>query len=297
MKNLYKILFVSALAVAATACSELNTTPVFEESESFAAFIKSSYGLNEDAGKVVIPVQIASISPVKTQVSYVINDGTAKKGVDYEDTNASAVLSFDGTTREQNIVINLIDRAGEYTGDLSFTVTLKSATGIKLSVESTCSVTIYDLDHPLASILGSYSAKATSSFDGDVSWTMNLLKDPKDITVVWINGITNELLRDDQLFYANVDFDEDGNIIGFTCPAGQIVPQSSSYDLWLVGNKAGSGSYYPNAPLSWSLQNGTFTFAGDEPNSIGILAVSHSDNSSIAGWWNRYDVPPSYTKN
>ena len=104
------------------------------------------------------------------------------------------------------------------------------------------------------------------------------------------------MLHSQKVKFAYVNFDEAGNIVGFTIPQGQIVPYSSSYDFWLVGNKAGTGSYYPNAPLTWKFEKGTFTFDGDEPDSMGILAVSHSDNSSIAGWWNKYDVPPMYVK-
>lgn len=296
MKRFYTILFGAALAISMVGCQGLNELPEFEPSESFASFPKLSFNIDENKGQVVIPVQIASIKPVNTVVSYQVVDGTAKSGVNYKDTNASAVLTFDGTVREQSIVIDIVDLAGEYTGDLSFEVKLLSATGLKISAENACKVTISDLDHPLAAILGDYAATATSSYDGAVSWTMTLLKDAKDITVVWIHGITDEILGENQMFYAYVNFDEAGNIVGFTIPQGQIVPYSSSYDFWLVGNKAGTGSYYPNAPLTWKFEKGTFTFDGDEPNSMGILAVSHSDNSSIAGWWNKYDVPPMYVK-
>lgn len=294
MKRYFTILACAAVAFAG--CQNLNTLPEFEESESFASITIASVNIDENKGQVVIPVQIASIKPVKTVVSYELIDGTAKAGENFEDTNPDKVLTFSGEEREQNIVIDIYDKPGEYTGDLNFSVKLISATGLKLSMENSCTVNISDLDHPLAAILGEYAATATSSYDGSVSWTMTLLKDPKDITVVWINGVTDEVLGASQMFYANVQFDENGEITGYSVPAGQFVPYSSSYDFWLVGNKAGSGSYYPNATLTWKFENGTFTFDGDEPNSIGILAVSPSDHTSIAGWWNRYDVPPSYTK-
>lgn len=298
MKKLYTILLGTAFAALFVACEGLNTMPEFEPEESFASFPTATFSLNEDKGQVVIPVEIASIQPLETVVSYKIIDGSAKNGVDYKDSNKSAVLNFDGKTRSQNIVIDIIPRVGEYTGDLDFTVELVSATGLKLSMEKVCSVKILDLDHPLAEILGDYAGSAVSSYDGEVSWTMHLLKDPKDVKVVWMQGITDEVAAANQLYYANVNFDEDDNIIGITFPAGQIVPYSSSYDLWLVGNTAGSGSYWPQSSLTWLYSDGKFIFdaEGNDCNSIGILAVSHADNTSIAGWWNRYDVPPSYTK-
>ncbi|MBQ9462750.1 MAG: hypothetical protein IJU68_03740 [Bacteroidales bacterium] len=299
MKKLYTILASAAVTIFMVGCQNLNTLPEFEESESFASFPTLSFGIDENGGQVRIPVQIASLKPVNTVVSYEIVDGTAKAGVNFKDTNPDAVLSFPGSTWEDNeqyIVIDIIDKAGEYTGDLSFTVNILSATGLKISAENTCKVDIYDLDHPLAPILGSYSGSAVSSYDGAVSWTMNLLKDAKDVKVVWIDGLTDEVIGEKLRVYANVNYDEQGNITGYTIPAGQYLPYSSSYTFWIVGNKAGSGSYYPNASLTWKFENGTFTFDGDEPNSLGVLAVSASDNTSIAGWWNRYDVPPSYTK-
>lgn len=296
MKRYFTILACAAVAFAG--CQNLNTVPEFEESESFASITISSVNIDENKGQVVIPVQIASIKPVKTAVSYEIVDGTAKKDINYKDTNPDAVITFEGgeNERQHDIVIDIIDQPGNYTGDLNFTVKLLTATNLKISMENSCTVNISDLDHPLAEILGEYSATAESFYDGTVSWTMTLLKDPKDVTVVWINGVTDEVLGASQMFYANVTFDEAGNITGYAVPSGQFVPYSSSYDLWLVGNKAGSGSYYPNATLTWAYKDGKFTFDGDEPNSIGILAVSPSDHTSIAGWWNRYNVPPSYTK-
>ena len=290
------ILGFATLAMLAS-CKGLNEMPEFEASESFASFPTASFSLDENKGQVVIPVEVASISPVKTVVSYKVVDGTAKAGVDYKDTNADAVLTFDGEKRSQNIVLDIIPRVGEYTGDLMFSIELISATGLKLSRENVCTVTIQDLDHPLAPILGDYAGSAESSYDGPVSWTMTLLKDASDVTMVWIKGLTNELVGDADVFYATVNYDDSGNITGFTIPAGQYTLYSS-YHLLLVGNTAGSGTYFPNAPLTWAFKDGKFTFVAEEggPNSIGILAVSQSDHTSIAGWYNRYNVPPSFVK-
>jgi len=277
MKNLYKILFVSALAVAAAACSELNTTPVFEESESFAYIVGSSYGLNENSGQVVIPVQIASISPVKTQVSYVITDGTAKKGVDYEDTNASAVLSFDGTTREQSIVINIFDRSGEYTGDLGFSVSLVSATGLKLSEESACSITIYDLDHPLAAILGEYTVSCHEHWQGDVTYTMSLTKDPKDVTVVWCNGICPMVAGASAYspVYGNVTKDEETGKYSIAFPGGQVMAKDfqGDGDLILCETYYKGGYYVDDTATIEFTQTGDVVF--ESTNGMGVVTNSY----------------------
>lgn len=288
---------VCGIAILAS-CDKLNETPSFSKSDSFVSFPSASGQINEDGGQIVIPVNMASIDPMETSVSYQLIDGTAQSGIDFIDTNESAVITFDGEARSANIVIDIIDRQGEYTGDLSFTVELLSATGLKIGAGNTFKVTIADLDHPLASILGAYSATATSYWDGDVQWTMTLYKDPSDITVVWIDQITNEMVGESARFYANVVRDEDDNIVGIVVPSGQYVGPISGYLMWLVGNKDGTtGTYYPNAALAWALDGDTFTFVPDEsglPNTIGILACDSS--KSPLGWWNRYTVPPTFVK-
>lgn len=296
MKKLYTIFLVSASAAMFVACQGLNNIPEFESTESFASFPLTAVALNENMGQVVIPVEIASIQPVQTVVSYKITDGSAKAGVDYKDTNSDAVLTFDGTKRSQDIVIDIFDRSGEYTGDLSFTIELVSAKDLKLSAEKTCTVKIQDLDHPLASILGEYSGSAVSSYDGAVSWTMTLVKDPDDVTMVWISGVTNEYLSASQMFYANVIFGDEDEILGLSVPAGQKVPDGS-YLAWLVGNKAGSGSYFPEDPLIWMFNGTTLVYEPQgDMNSIGIIAVYPNDPNTPLGWFNRYDVPPTFVK-
>lgn len=192
-----KIILGSILAVLAFAsCSKLNEFPTFEASESFAAFASSTFAINEDGGSLVIPVSIASYGGTKTNVSYVIKDitldgsgYTARKGVDFTDTNADGVLIFDGSTDTQYITINVLPHLGSYTGDLTFGIELASASGLKLSSEKTCKVTIADIDHPLANILGAYTANATGANGEAQQWTVNLTKDPTDVHVVHIDYI------------------------------------------------------------------------------------------------------------
>lgn len=202
MKKITKIFAGVALAVIAFAsCSKLNEAPVFEEAESFAAFSGSTFNINEDGGKIVIPVNIAAYSTVRTNVSYTILDAsldgskyTAKNGVDFRDTNTDGVLVFDGTTYTQNIVIEIVNQPGVYTGDITFGIELQSASGLKLSSEKLCQVTIADLDHPLASILGEYTAIGQDSSGSAQSWTVTLTKDPADVHVVHIDYIVKGAL-------------------------------------------------------------------------------------------------------
>lgn len=221
MKNYNKILTIAFVALLLVpSCKKLNETPVFEASESFAAFTADAISVDENKGTLSIPVEVASIDPVKTTVSYKIVDGKAKVGENFKDLNESAVLVFDGTTRSQNIELQIIDKAGEFTGDLDFSIELIAATGLKLSMEKTCKVTIVDLDHPLAAILGEYTVSCNDYWKGEHTYTMTLTKDEKDVTVVWCNKIVS---LSGSRAYANVTQDEETGAYTLSFPGGQTL--------------------------------------------------------------------------
>ena len=187
MKKLYRILTFGAALAAMVSC-DLNKAPKFEDCEqAFAAFDVSSLTVNEDIGTISIPVTIASLDPRTVSVAYTAVDGDAKAGEHYVLADASAVLQFDGTQRTMNVDIDIKNLAGEYTGDLSFSISLVSAGDLKIGANNTCSVKILDLDHPLASILGSYTADAGYFTGTPCSWTITLDKDPSNVSVVWID--------------------------------------------------------------------------------------------------------------
>ena len=232
MKNIYKFLAGAVALTAVFSCSKLNDYPVFEDGESFAAFDIISMTVNEDAGTINIPVTIGSVDPKQVAVAYEVTDGTAKAGEDFSLADASAVLAFDGETRTMNIEINIVEFAGEYTGDKTFSVSLVSAGGLKLGKNSTCSVKIADLDHPLAAILGSYTASCKSYSGADLTWTLNFEKDPSDVTVVWVDApvywASQYASWGDYSVYGNVS--EDMKTITFPC--GQTCGALSDSPAW-----------------------------------------------------------------
>lgn len=241
MKNtIYKYLIPAAAALMTAVSCDLNEIPSFNDADAFAAFDVASVSVNEDKGTVSIPVTIASVEPRRTMVTYEVVDGTAKLGTNYSLTDESAVLSFDGTVRTQEIVININDIDGS-TGNLTFTVNLISAGGLNLGAESTCTVTIVDLDHPLASILGDYTATGTSALDGaSESWMMTFMSDPDNDNVVWIDGIIKVAYgypEIDWRFYGNVTVDDDGKVTSISLPCGQspVDPINGNVvSLWLL---------------------------------------------------------------
>ena len=192
MKNIYKFMACALALTGALSCSKLNETPVFEDSKSFVALGSTSYIVNEDCGTLSIPVTMASPTTKQAAVAYTVNDGTAKLGTNFTLADEAAVLVFDGETYTQNIVINIVNIAttaeqSGYTGDLTFTVTLASAGDLELGFNKTCTVKIMDLDHPLASILGTYDVTGTFYGGNAASWVMTMEKDENDPTVVWID--------------------------------------------------------------------------------------------------------------
>ena len=189
MKNIFKILAGAAMIAAFASC-ELNDVPAFDDADAFVAIDKTSILVDETVGTVTIPVTIASIDPVKTSVTYEAVDGTAKAGENYNLQDASGVLVFDGTVRTQNIVVDIVDLTGSYTGDVTFTINLLSGgKTLNLGANASCTIKISDLDHPLADILGSYTCTAEDKGSGSVQWTMNMTKDEKDVNVVWVDFI------------------------------------------------------------------------------------------------------------
>ena len=95
----------------------------------------------------------------------------------------------------------------------------KSAGDIKMGASNTCSVTINDLDHPLSAILGDFTAKGESYFNGPQEWTMTFLKDAGDVTKVWIYNIfgSDNWADTDTMFYGLVDDD----LTNISVPLGQ----------------------------------------------------------------------------
>jgi hypothetical protein len=190
MKKIYSILTV-ALIVLVSSCDKLNEMPEFNDGDAFVAFNKTTMSVNEDGSTLSIPVTLASVSGISANVTYTVTDGTAKLGENFTLADASATLSFDATNRTRDIVINIINKPGVYTGDLKFTIQLSGAGAVKPSAEGTCTVTIADIDHPLSAILATYNASADSYFAsrGHFDWSIKIEKDENDVSVVWISNL------------------------------------------------------------------------------------------------------------
>ena len=272
MKNIFKIFTFAVALSAAFSCSKLNETPAFEDSKSFAAFDVTSVTVDENVGKVSIPVTIASIDPKTVAVAYVVEDGTAKAGTNYSLVDESAVLAFDGKTRTMNIEIDITDLAGQYTGDLSCKISLVKPGSLDLGANSVCTVKISDLDHPLADILGTYTVTATDFAQGDVTWTMTLTKDEKDVTMVWIDYVCPLAKSGAMSVYANVS--EDHKTISIPC--GQETEEGLTfieytYDNGHYATKTGSVDMVSTTPGVFTTTQGIGMISGNSLYGGGVL--------------------------
>jgi hypothetical protein len=187
-RTIYTLLLLAFGAFSVASC-DLNNTPVFSESDAFVAVKKSSLAVKESVGTIQIPVQLSSISGVSSTVSYKAVNGTAVEGTDFELVDGSATLTFSASERVQYIAVKILPHTGVYTGDLNFAIQLSDGGSVALGNEIKCTVTINDLDHPLAAILGTYTATGNCHWDGIVNWQMEILKDATDVTKVWFYNI------------------------------------------------------------------------------------------------------------
>lgn len=170
-------------------CDKLNELPEFNEDNAFVAFNSASVTVKENAGQLKIPVTLASVAGKSASVTYTVVDGTAKQNTNFTLADPTATLNFDAENRTQYIVINITNIANVYTGDLKFQIQLSDEGVVRPNNEWLCNVTINDIDHPLAALLGEWTATATSNYFGAKSWSIKIEKDAKDPAIVWIADI------------------------------------------------------------------------------------------------------------
>lgn len=156
----------------------------------FANLYKSSISVDENVGKITLPVKLSSYSgDNNTSVTFKVVEGTAKEGVNFTVEPAGKILSFNGTD-SLAITINVIGQTGVYTGDLKFKVELDNATNdYQVGGTSATTVTIKDIDHPLANFAGSWKVSCSAPLYGPLEYRMTLDLDSEDATVVWCNYI------------------------------------------------------------------------------------------------------------
>lgn len=220
------IVLAALAAVALASCN--NDQPEFNDKDAFVSFTDTKASVDENKATLEIPVQLSSLKGKEGSVDFEITaDKTAPavEGTNYTVANATRTLTFTKESNVQNIKLNIVDLAGTFTGDLRLNIKLKNAQGVNLGAESSFDVTIVDLDHPLAFMLGTFSASGTSQYNGAETWTVKIAKDDKDVNKVWI---TNMVLGGSSAaypIYGTVNEEK----TEIRIPAYQVMMKSSSY--------------------------------------------------------------------
>ena len=248
MRNTLKHIGLAVVAAAALSSCDSNDPSKFNDKDAFVAFDKTAFSLSEkysaNGDVFKIPVTLASVKGLEETVKFeVVSPETkgAKEGVNFEVLTTSGVLSFNAENRTQYIEVKTI-YDGVYTGDLQFSINLVGTESVPAGSESTCTVTINDVDHPLSFMLGSYTATGDNYWDGPVTWTMTFYKDAKDDHMVWIDnlfqvdGWANEKTR----YYGTIN--EDHTVLNIPFGQETVYTYSNGKPVTLLGFD-GNGGY------------------------------------------------------
>ena len=275
MKTTFKYIVAALAFVALSAsCDRRVDFP----SQEFVTLDNYSYSVDESAGELVIPVHVYNHSNKDVQVAVKLLADSAVEGTDYElVTPTSGVLSFPAGTDSLVIKVAIKPHVGVYTGTKKFGVQVASATeGVVTGEFSTASVSVSDLDHPLADILGDYVATGNTKSSGVAQWKVTFAANEDDVTKVNVVNLSwfNETLVG--------DVSEDHNVV--TLPFGQMYV-ASGYATMFCGWATG-GYYNPSGNLlltrtetGWAQSTDVDT--PDRKWGIGCLATS---GGSPLGW-------------
>jgi len=269
---------VAAALMSFTSCS--NDYPTFDDADAFVAMTSSSAYVAETGKTLKVPVMLTSLSGIEKTVEFSLTpDETsgAIEGTHYKLVNSSKSLSFTKENPTQYIEFEILDN-DIFEGDVRFTITLTKPDGLNLGANKTCVVTIEDDEHPLAFILGTFTAKGTSQFDGELEWSVRIEKDATDLNKVWITGLVDGTTS---AIYGTVNADK----TEISIPLEQQVHPHSTYDILLEAYGWDGSARYAledGVPLIGLIAaDGTISF----PNYwYGGYAFNKSDGSG-AGWW------------
>ena len=224
------IVLAALAAVALASCN--NDQPEFNDKDAFVSFTDTKASVDENKATLEIPVQLSSLKGKEGTVDFEIipdESAPAVEGTNYTVANASRTLTFTKESNVQNIKLNIVDLAGTFTGDVRLTIKLKNAQGVNLGTENTFQVTIADLDHPLAFMLGTFSASGPSLLYGATTWNVEIKKDDSDVNKVWIYKILPKGTSDKYPVYGTVNEDK----TELRIPVEQNTKKTSSEYCWL----------------------------------------------------------------
>jgi hypothetical protein len=282
--------FTMIASIAFLGGCELNDYPQFDDANAFVAFESEQLAVKENAGTLDVTVRLTSLKKISSTVTFEIIDSTAKQGVDFDLNGGASVLTFDGTNPVQSIQFTIKPHTGVFTGDRLFGIRITNPGSVDLGTTTTTWVTVNDLDHPLAFILGEFNATATSYFNGAQTWTVTLSKDPTDVTKVWITNLVVGGSSAKSPVFGVVN-DEKTTL---KIPVGQEIALSETYNVFL------EGFYGPDGATDIP-EGGFITGLIDPDGTIHIQDkfgshVYYKSTSAAAGWYNIFAADAVFVK-
>lgn len=241
--KIFKLTYgLMAAATLTLASCNLNEYHEFNDADAFVAIQQTSASVAESGSTVEIPVMLTSLSGLSGSVDFTITpdeSAGAIEGVQYRLENDSKTLTFTKDAPTQYIKIVPIDN-DSFSGDTKFTITLSNPQGVKLGATKSCVVTVEDDEHPLALILGTFTAKGESYFNGEEEWEVTFGKDASDLSKIWIYNLVPGGSSSSSPVYGIVNEEKTEIHI----PVGQEIAKSSSYPKILLEGFYGNHSAF-----------------------------------------------------
>lgn len=157
MKKIFGLLLLGILLVLSS-CEE-NEADYFNRSNTSVMFdSKAATTIGEKGGTYALPIVLAGLpggESVEVKVEIDVANSSAKEGVDFILKNKS--LKFTDGFGIQNLEFDILDNE-LYTGDKSFVVKISDVNGALKGALTEVVVYIVDDEHPLAIVLGNYTA-------------------------------------------------------------------------------------------------------------------------------------------
>lgn len=289
MKKQFYIILVLIVAVVFSACQK--NDPITLQ-EKFVMFETTGSAVAETNNIIGIPVMIGAPGGQGTTFNFEFSTtgvaNPAVEGVDFTLVNSDKSFTFSNYYGIDTIWIQTIDN-DVYDRDKQVNIVLTSPTnGYKLAAEKMHTLTISDNEHPLALVIGSYSASATSYFNGAETYVITTSPDPNDETHLIISNFVAGGSNLD--IYGIVDLDSDPMTIKI--PVLQDLVSSAT-------NPAEIAGFYGPTGADEILEGGFITGNIDASGNITILDEYGSRINSGANdgyWYNIYQSGGVWTK-
>ena len=287
--NKFAFGLVAAALMAFTSCS--NDYPKFDDADAFVALTSSSAFVSETGQTLKVPVMLTSLSGIEKTVEFTLTPDEkagAIEGTHYRLVNSSKSLSFTKDKPVQEIEFEILDNE-VFGGDVKFTITLTQPEGLNLGANKSCVVTIEDDEHPLAFILGSFTAKGISYYNGEQEWTARIEKDANDLSKVWIYGFVPGGQGSNIAIYGTVNEEK----TQISIPVEQTMVATSTYDGVLICFYGPEGDDQITDNLVGDIAaDGTISFK----DWFGTYAYN-AGTTTGAGWFNIIQSGAVFTKN